>query len=374
MKKIILLVSVNTANYGAERSLIALARAINQRSSYEALVIIPKKGTIIGLLRDYNIEYLVWPFHGNVNHGRGKKIIRGLVKYVFNWFFALLFKYRMDDLKLRTKLVHSNTITSDFGIQLASMLTVPHIWHIREMAKLTFNFDFELGTSYILKMMDKTDTVIFNSETTRDYYTELVSKVDSRVIHNGVPEPTHVKNFKDGKNNFKILFIGRLTPEKNQHFAIRACKLLWLMGKKDFILDFWGDGENYNQLQSLIDSLGLSRHVTLRGFGQNIPIHDYSIGLSCADTEAFGRITAEYMMCGLPVVGVDSLANCELMTADTGMFYETGNLEQFGEALSTLYGDIALCQRLGENGRARAKAKFTEQAYGDAILAVYDEF
>jgi glycosyltransferase involved in cell wall biosynthesis len=369
------LVSVNTSNYGAEKSLVVLAKTINKNNNYKALVIIPKEDLIIDLLKGADIEFLVIPFQGNVNHGRGLKIIRGSVKFIINSCLALYLSFRIrSKLKnISVKLVHSNTITSDFGAQLAVFLSVPHIWHIREMAKITFNFDFELGNKYIKKVIKNSKKVICNSQTTHDYYASLIKHNDMQVVHNGLADMNQVKRFDSIHSPFKIILIGRLTPEKNQQIAIEACNKLFLMGKTNFIMDIWGDGPSYTGLKNLIDSKNLSKNINLKGYGKNIPVHNYCVGLSCTEFESFGRVTVEYMLGGLPVIGVKSGANREIISEKTGFLYSKDNYDEFAEKLSKLYDDYKLCETLGSNGRKEALKKFSEKLYVDKIMEIYEQ-
>lgn len=375
MKKTIILTSVNTSNYGAERSLVSLVKNILKKNNYNVLVIIPRKGRIINLFNNANIKFMVIPFQGNVNFGRGKKLIRGYAKYFINFFLALYLRYKLVKVfkDIPIKLVHSNTITSDFGAQLARFLGVPHIWHIREMAKASLNFDFELGDSYIKKMASKSQLLIFNSYTTYNYYKEFFKHKNMIIIHNGLSDKNKIKSYNSTDDIFRILLIGRLTSEKNHDIAIKACKYLISYGKEDFKMDIWGDGPDYRKLKKRIISQGLSKYINLMGYGKNIPIHEYTVGLNCSNYESFGRTTIEYMLAGIPVIAVQSGANSELITNETGFFYSKDNSKELANRLLDLYENPSLIKMFGIQGRERALNYFSEQAYVKNIIEQYDK-
>ena len=375
MKKTILLICINTSNYGAERSLVLLANFINKNSKFSSLVIIPRDDLIVNLLEEKKINYIVHPFYGNVNFEGGTKLIRGLTKYFIN----LVSSHRLETfLKAHgydIALVHTNTITTDFGTHLSSRLGVNHVWHIREMAKAAFGFDFELGDRYIRKMAAKSVKIICNSNTTKKYYTNILGRNDLVTIYNGVSiTKENAKNNKvcNKKKKFKIIMVGRLSHEKDQKSAIRACAYLLSQKRKYFTFDIWGDGPDYDDLLVLIKKLNLQNHVNLKGYSNSIPFIDYSVGVSCGEHEAFGRSTVEYMLANLPVVGIDSGANQELINSKSGIFYSIGDITQFGQALVKLYDDSKLRNELGQYGKMQAEEKYNENSYGNKILELYN--
>ncbi|MDC1292405.1 glycosyltransferase [Amylibacter sp.] len=376
MKKTILLISINTSNYGAERSLVLLANFINENSIFSSLVIIPKNDLIVSLLEEKKIDYIIHPFQGNVNFGGGTKLIRGLTKYFINYVSSHGLKFFLKNQGYKIALVHTNTITTDFGSHLSSRFGIKHVWHIREMAKSAFGFDFELGDKYIRKMTAKSAKIICNSNTVNKYYTNTLGRNDLVTIYNGVSlTKENVKNNKlcRKKQKFKIIMVGRLSHEKDQKSAIRACAHLLSKKREYFTFDIWGDGPDYDDLLVLIKELNLQNHVNLKGYSNSIPFIDYSVGVSCGEHEAFGRSTVEYMLANLPVVGIDSGANQELINSKTGIFYSIGDIKQFGEALIKLYDDSKLRIEMGQCGRLQAEEKYSEDSYGDKILGVYHD-
>jgi glycosyltransferase involved in cell wall biosynthesis len=373
MKKIIILISINTSDYGAERSLVILANFINKNSKYASLVIIPKNDKIVNLLKEKKINYIIHSFQGNVNFGGGTKLFRGLAKYFINRISSYRLKTLLLGRGYDVVLVHTNTITTDFGIQLSLLLGVNHIWHIREMARAAFGFHFELGDWYIRKITSKSSRIICNSNATKKYYTNILNRNDLLTIYNGVSLSEKYPKASSKEKSFRILMVGRLSHEKNQTSAIKACGYLLSEGRKNFIFDIWGDGPDHNALLSLIRKLKLQNHVYLKGYSNSIPYGEYNVGLSCGEHEAFGRSTVEYMLAKLPVIGVNSGANQELITSQTGIFYTAGNTTQFGQALVKLCDDEKLRSELGAYGKKRAEENYTEKSYGNKILEIYED-
>jgi glycosyltransferase involved in cell wall biosynthesis len=90
--------------------------------------------------------------------------------------------------------------------------------------------------------------------------------------------------------------------------------------------------------------------------------------------EAFGYVAVEAMACGLPVLGFDSTGTAEVCVHDeTALLAPVDDVERLAGYAHQLAGDAALRHRLGEAGRKRAVALFSERKAIAAYLALYDE-
>lgn len=372
-QKTVIYISTNIKKDGAEKSLVSLQRYLINNRSLNTLTIIPRHGPIEDLLQEAGIPYWIYRFEGDVNYNRGIKVLRGAVKAMINRHAAKALSRRIKKNKINAVGIHSNTITSEMGAYLAADLKLPHIWHIREFGKLDFGFDFELGFSYIRHLAKKATKVVCNSKSVADYYSQYLDKGNITYIYNGVNCTPSGENIWDAKI-FKMLLIGRLSKEKGQDIAIEACKLLFDKGYRNFCLDLYGEGADRGKYERMIKDYGLEGNVKLKGYSNKIPIHKYQVGLMCSSHEAFGRVTVEYMVNGLPVVGLDSGGTSEIIEDNvTGYLLKNGDAKTLSDYLIKLYSNRTLCKKLGENGRRRAETFFTEQIYCDNIYNLYKE-
>jgi glycosyltransferase involved in cell wall biosynthesis len=250
---------------------------------------------------------------------------------------------------------------------------VPHIWHIREFGKLDFNFDFELG-NYAKKIIKTACCLIANSMAVKKYYEEFLKDCNIVCIYNGVyiPEELNIKKRDDDKT-IKMVLIGRISKEKGQKDAIEMCK--HLINENfffNFRLDIYGDGNDKEIINQMINDYGLQDKVFLMGYNDSIQIYKYDIGLMCSRNEAFGRVTVEYMAYGLPVVGTHLGGTGEIIEdSQTGYLYNSGNIIEFANAIMYLSKNEHERHRLGSNGRIRAKRYFSVDSY---CHSVYNEY
>jgi glycosyltransferase involved in cell wall biosynthesis len=369
--KTIIFVSTNIKKEGAEKSLVALQSFLNHKG-ISTLTVIPQPGLIEELFQQEQINYIVHPFVGSINSGYGRKILRGVAKWGINYIESFKLRKRLANKAIKVLGIHSNTITTDFGYHLANRFGVPHIWHIREFGKLDFNFDFELGMGYMRNCTGKAAKIICNSDAVKAYYSQFFDNEKLVRVYNGVPlRPSGKSNWED--KVFRILLIGRLSKEKGQEEAVRACKILYDRGMKDFCLDLYGDGADAERLQKLIGELQLDNHIHLKGYSNNIPIRHYHVGLMCSPHEAFGRVTVEYMVNGIPVIGVNAGGTPEIVDENSGLLYDSGNIERLYEVIKRLYEDRSMCMEMGRHAQLRATSLFSEQQYCENVLSVYNE-
>lgn len=371
--KTILYVSTNTKKDGAEKSLVALQNFLQHNKNLKTLTIIPRHGAIEELLSESEIEYIVYHFEGNVNFNRGTKILRGVTKATINYVQAVKLAHELKSKNYEIIGVHSNTVTSEFGCYLAEMLKVPHIWHIREYGKLDFGFDFELGWKYIGHRLAQAKKVVCNSKSVMEYYKSHITADNLTYIYNGVSiVPRGMNSWKN--KTFKMLLIGRLSDEKGQEIAISACKKLMQNGYKDFELDLYGDGVNYEKYRTLIENYKLTEHVHLMGYSNNIPINEYHVGLMCSHHEAFGRVTVEYMVNGLPVIGIASGGTAEIVEDKiTGYLIPVNDEAEFEKRIEELYKHREACIEMGLKGKERADKMFAETTYCQNIYNLYKQ-
>jgi glycosyltransferase involved in cell wall biosynthesis len=88
--------------------------------------------------------------------------------------------------------------------------------------------------------------------------------------------------------------------------------------------------------------------------------------------EQFGRVLIEAMACGVPVVGSDS-GEIPHVIGDAGLVCPEGDAPALREALERLQTAPALRRELGERGRRRVEAQYTQARIAAATVEVYRE-
>ncbi|MEM7120926.1 MAG: glycosyltransferase [Pseudomonadota bacterium] len=121
-----------------------------------------------------------------------------------------------------------------------------------------------------------------------------------------VQEGTQSKSDYGLAQPLRMAVAGRLSPVKNIDKLIGAVRRLIDSGTP-VVLDVFGDGPEYANLEKTIKDLGLDDSVTLLGFRQAwfTDGPSYDIYVNASDTEGFCIVVAEAMAVGLPVITTD---------------------------------------------------------------------
>lgn len=368
--KRVLYISPNVDKYGAEKSLIALMKDQIDKGN-KVLLIIPRNGPIEDLLRFNNIDYIIYKFFNWVNNGSGRRLAYGIAKYFINQSISYkLFKI-LKNMSFIPDIVHTNVITTDIGYHLAHRFKCHHIWHIREFGKLDFNMDFDLGISLSKRIISSSDTIIANSNAVNNYYKKLMN-LNIVTVYNGISITPEIHHSYDGPI-YKFIMVGRLGVEKNHKEALYAMKILIEEGIKNFHLDIFGNGTYESEIVKEINKLNLQEYVSLKGFSSNIDYSSYIVGLMCSNYEAFGRVTVEYMMNGLVVVGSDSGGTSEILSQDTGLLYKPGDPKDLAKQLKFILNNINICNSISKKARKIACSRFSTEEYFKNINIIYNQ-
>lgn len=367
----IIYVSPHTDQYGAERSMIANIKNIMSHGIH-VLLIIPTNGRIEELLSAAGIDYIIEKFYDVINHENRVRIHYGIGKQAVNTYKAIKVKKLLFERDLTPMFVHSNSLTSDFGIILSETLGVPHIQHIRELGQHDFGMTFDMGIKHFSKTCAKSQKIICISDAVRDYYKQYLPDEKLIRIYNGVAaeNPDVFIPNRKAYNPLQLVMVGRVSEEKGQIQAIKAVQKL--KDKINLHLDLWGDGVDKELLERYISENSLENCVCLCGYSKHISYKKYHIALMCSKCEAFGRVTVEYMFKGLPVIGSNTGGTKEIVVdGKTGLLYEQGNVEELADCIKALYDKEDLRYQLAINGVSRAQTEFSEKAYCEKVYEVY---
>jgi glycosyltransferase involved in cell wall biosynthesis len=239
-------------------------------------------------------------------------------------------------------------------------------------------------------------------------------------LHNGVDAdrfcPTSDPSLSSSRSA-RLLFIGRLSPEKGVHVLIRAFKIL-AENRPDLRLDLiggpymmpylnlapdWGDrlmtsletfyGDQLSEMarrQFILKGRAYLEDLVREAAGdERIVFHGPVLQTETIDfyhratvmifpsvwPEPFGMPTAEAMACGLPVVSTHSGGIPEIVEhGRTGILVARGDAEELARAIGQVIDNPARAAAMGEAGRQRVVEQFTWEAsarrLGDLIQSV----
>lgn len=273
-------------------------------------------------------------------------------------------------------LVHSNSSVIDTGVFVAKLMRIPHIWHFREVASISFNAKSVLGSKYQKWVYCLSDSIIAVSDNVKKEFENIIPLPKTVVIKNGIL-PDEVLKFPDfhtGKYN--ICIVGRVEENKNQLEGVKAIELLSKEGCQNVVLHIVGKSNTPygNVVKNYIDSHNLNEIVIMHGARYDINdfLCNMNIGLMLSRHEAFGRVTIEYMMHKLCVIASNTSANPEIINdGENGLLYAIGDCNDLKEKIRMLLCDIPGMKRMSENGYYDAMTKYTSTINSTKVYNLY---
>ena len=177
--------------------------------------------------------------------------------------------------------------------------------------------------------------------------------VDVVVIPNGVRVPAEVGASAEPP---EVLYVGRLSPEKNVDTLVEAVG--------DLNLVVAGDGPLRERVPN---ALGAVPHAEVERL-----LERASVVVAPCEREGFGLAAAEAMAFGRPVVAAAGGALLELVAdGETGLLVQPRDAAALREAVERLLGDRELRERLGRAARERARERFGWDGVIERTLEVY---
>ncbi|CAG5069894.1 D-inositol-3-phosphate glycosyltransferase [Dyadobacter sp. CECT 9623] len=357
--------------YGANRSLLTLILASRERLDW--LVICRQDGPFAEELRTNHINFRIVTYKVDVYNGPNRApILRGLLKLSSNIATAQKLSSLIASEKI--DIVHSNSSVILIGAMAAQFSKKKHLWHFREFVYEDYNSKYNLGKGFLRYWAKKAATIICISKSIQEVrIAQGGIRANNVLIYNGLVDAQIAilpRKASQGQTVFAI--IGVINRAKDQLTAIKAINLLVKQGKK-VILRIVGDindPEYYEELTAYIQKENLHANIEFLGFVKEIGtvLADSHITLMCSRMEAFGRVTIESMMHGVPVIAFASAGSGEIIEdGKTGLLYE-GQEEDLSDKVIQLLSDPALYEAISRNAIDHVLEHFTIKNYADKFV------
>jgi len=195
---------------------------------------------------------------------------------------------------------------------------------------------------------------------------EEMRSFNSAIPHRAVSNPLKTEFFvplgnkaelkkKYGFEDFNLLFIGRLSKEKNVDQLIRAAAKL-KSKIPSFSVGIASTGPAESELRRLTKKLGLQAEVRFLGFLEKEKLletynaSDVFVMPSTVETQSLSSMEA--MLCGLPVVAVRSMGLQEYLKPEAGFLLTPGDVDGLADKILYLYTNTRERIKMGEAARA----------------------
>ena len=366
--------------YGANKSGISLMLDLRKRYDAEVYTIMPPKirnekvETIDQILDREGMKYYCVKMDAwRTNFG--KQNLAHIFYYIIRKQIRdrKIVKEIQKNINFLPDIIYSNSSVIDIGFLLACRMKAPHIWHVRE-SRESHNLKYIYPNNVVRRRFAKSSAVIAISRYIENECKKMRIR-QVRCIYNGVEvcKPYEKKYYYNHKVNFVVS--GVLNAPKRNQDVIRAARVLVERGYQNFHIYILEDGEEKEELAQMITELKLKEYVDLCGYIKNPQelLRKMDIGIVPSLYEAFGRVTIEYMMNYMAVIGNDTGASPELIQGtEFGQIYGCGKVSELADCMEGFLDMSASIREKGIEARKKAE-QFSLKRNTDKIYSLISE-
>jgi glycosyltransferase involved in cell wall biosynthesis len=289
---------------------------------------------------------------------------------------------------------------------------VPIVRAFNPQAKIVLHMHCEwlsqLNPETTFKRLQQADLVISCSEyltqKIRDRFPTLADKCQT--VYNGVDAthfiPNNTQPIENQSARPKLLFVGRISPEKGVHLLIDAFRevvkhypqaKLAIVGPeivvaKEFLTDLSDDpkvaalapfyfGSYLEKIKQQIPPQ-LSANILFPGSLPQEQLLQYyqhaDIVINPSFSEAFGMSLVEGMACEVPVIGARVGGMTEAIADKiTGLLFDSGDAMALADTILQLLADEQLRKSMGKAGRERVLTTFAWEQIAKSLVKQYQE-
>lgn len=359
--------------YGANRSLVSLIVGLRKRFGVNASLIAPAECWPAQVLREAGHRVAAVPLPSwfqSDDYERPRSLSRNhndcppeLIAQLASW---------------GADLVYSNSAMIHLGAQAAERLSIPHVWHLREFGDLDYGRRPVWGWPVVQATVLQSVATVSVSRAVRRHFFEAGGRATDRVVDNGVAWASQFDALREQRgaflrqrpsdSPFTFALVGRIVEGKGHRIAIEALARLRSRHAK-LILAGGGD---CGQLHEAACELGVADRVDVRGYvpDASTVFLESDAALMCSRHEAFGRVTAEAMASGLPVIGRDAGGTPELIRHGRDGLLFTGGPDDLADRMDCLIANPGRSREMGDAARCTAQKRFSIERYTDTLWAV----
>ena len=354
---------------GSSASLINLITSV--REEVFPMVLLPRGGAVQERLEHMGIRTIVCPFY--MYGGQRKRLKTALHHptrtqlYMFlhdNRSCARYVKKMLKD--THVDIVHSNTTLSTVGVNIAKALNAKHVWHIREyLPALT---DIYRGEYWLKKRIESADVCIFVSNPLRNKWEVRTKK--SVVLWNAIRSDSEI-TVKETKQKYFLFCAASIYFFKRPDIAISAFSQsgVFVYGYRLKMVGYCDEVDKKNYLE-LASSLNCAEYIDWIDYSNDVKSYfeNATAFLMCSEFEGLGRVTAEAMFYGCPVIG-RNLGGTKDLIQDGYNGYLFDTEQECAKLKKKVVSEDNTT--IIKNAQTFVRNELTEEVYGKKLLSVY---
>ena len=356
--------------YGAEKVILNLLEEQQKRHSHPKLISIGDDGVpekaIETESRKKNLDVIALRFKNGFNIHGTRQILSTLEM-------------------TKSDIIHSHGYKSDIllGLYPRHLRKIPMLSTLHGWTSTHFLSKMRLYEYISILSLTRIERVVAVSRITQDHQRLRMFGVKAAYIPNGIPtldfDESHFSmlypDLDDNiKNKFKILAVGRLSPEKGFDILIRALPRLNSRGI-DCCLVIVGEGDERQRLAQLADQEGVANRVHMVGY-----VHDaykmmpsFDVFALPSYTEGLPITILEAMQAGVPIVATTVGEVPEALAhGRCGHLVAPGDSASLSEIIEIIHRNRDGARMKAEAAKQRVHSEYSVERMTDKYMHEYE--
>jgi glycosyltransferase involved in cell wall biosynthesis len=237
--------------------------------------------------------------------------------------------------------------------------------------------------TYLPGFCDRCDLVIAPSAGIARVMREMGVKANIKIIPNGIElapfqQPAYTFTRTEvglPDDGVVLMFVGRLSPEKNLAFLLRAFFGV-AAAQPNVLLALVGEGPELDNLRDQAERSGLGAQVRFLGKVEYARIPAYlklaDVFVTASETEVHPFSLIEAMAAGLPAVGIDSPGVGDTIVDDDNGYLSGSDLAAFTAKLMRIVLEPETRRRMASRAQDSAR-QYDIQRTARLVLAEYEQ-
>lgn len=357
---------------GSTRSLLNLILSIKDK--IQPIVLLPSPNVAYDEFRRNDIETIVHPFIKLYQRYSWKNVLLHPWRVFLIRFLrqdiacARYVKKYLDGRKI--DIVHSNYSLIYTGYVLAKILKAKHICHVREFIDLDFNYNIYGGIPLLRWFVNNADARVAITTAIKKHWQMPIQ--NTWVINNAILRKEEACYIPE-KEKYILYSAYNMTERKGARTAIVAFAQSG-MSKNGYILKLVGNcHEEYkSSLLQTLREYGMVNSVEFVPYQKDVkPFFSHATAyLMTSEFEALGRVTAEAMFYGCPVIAHATGGTLDLVKdGETGYLYDS--IDDCANLIQKVCAESQ--ERLILQAQDFAINNLSQEIYGPKIMNVYNK-
>lgn len=234
---------------------------------------------------------------------------------------------------------HSALWAGYTAMLLSKKFNIPYII-TEHSSSYAFGLIKEWQKPYIQQSFKSAVQVISVSTAFADILSKYSTGSNISIIPNMIDTDYFYPKPKEKTNKFTFLYVGFLKKQKGVETLIRAFARAF-ENSNNVLLRIGGDGEQREELESLVDKLNISDKVEFLGMLSRSEVRkqlwDSNAFVFPSFFETFGIVLIEALATGTPVISTKSGGPQDIVVQDVGILVEPNNIDRLAEAIKNMY-------------------------------------